>query len=83
MSDQRSFGSSMLTFLSGAAIGAGLALLFAPQTGEQTRRQIKETAEKTADEVKERSEKLTQSARNAVKQAKAFVANAKDGLQDE
>lgn len=83
MSDRSNFGSSLLTFLSGAAIGAGLALLFAPQTGEETRKQIKDAAEKAADEVKDRSEKVAHGARNAVKQAKAFVAQTKDGLKEE
>ncbi len=82
MSDQRSFGSSLLTFLGGAAIGAGLALLFAPQSGKETRKQIKDVAGKAVDEVKERSEKMAQGARNAVKQVKSFVSH-KDGLKDE
>jgi gas vesicle protein len=47
-------GSKMFfSFLSGAAIGAGLALLFAPQAGKETRKQIKDFSEKLGGEVKE------------------------------
>lgn len=82
MSENRGFGSSLLTFLSGAVIGAGLALLFAPQDGKETRKQIKDAAGRAADEVRDRSEKVAQSARTAVKQVKTFV-QGKDGLKDE
>ena len=36
-------------FLVGLAIGAGVALLFAPQTGEETRRRIRRSAERFKD----------------------------------
>ncbi len=52
-------GSAMWGFLAGAvlggAVGAGVALLFAPQSGEETRKMLKEKAEdlsKELDEVK-------------------------------
>ena len=35
---------TLVTTLSSAALGAGLALLFAPQSGERTRRQIRQKA---------------------------------------
>lgn len=40
MSEDRS--SRLVWFLSGAAIGAAVALLYAPQSGQETRRQIGE-----------------------------------------
>jgi gas vesicle protein len=65
-------GSKMFfSFLSGAAIGAGLALLFAPQSGKETRKQIKDFSEKVGGEVKEGVEK-------AGVQAKTFIEGAKD-----
>ena len=37
----------------GGAIGATCALLFAPQSGEETRKMIKEKADKTAKDIEE------------------------------
>lgn len=52
-------GSSFWWLLAGGAVGAGLALLWAPQSGEQTRRQLgrrlsrlKDSAEDAFDEFK-------------------------------
>jgi gas vesicle protein len=42
-------GRLALTFMVGLGVGVGLALLFAPQSGEETREWIAETAE---DELK-------------------------------
>jgi gas vesicle protein len=39
--------AALVSFLAGSAIGAGLALLFAPQSGEYTRREMREKAERT------------------------------------
>ena len=38
-------GRTTLVFLTGLGIGAGLAILFAPQSGEETREWIADTAE--------------------------------------
>jgi len=67
-------GSKMFfSFLTGAAIGAGLALLFAPQSGEETRKQIKDFSEKLGGEVKDGVEKVSE-------KAKSFMEGAKDTL---
>lgn len=47
--------NSVLTFLAGAALGAGLAILFAPHSGAETRRRIKERAKRDYDSLKERA----------------------------
>lgn len=41
---ERHSGSSMSALLAGMAIGAGLALLFAPQSGEETRQVLRRKA---------------------------------------
>jgi len=67
-------GSKMFfSFLTGATIGAGLALLFAPQSGEETRKQIKDFSEKLGGEVKDGVEKVSE-------KAKSFMEGAKDTL---
>ncbi len=65
-------GSKMFfSFLTGAAIGAGLALMFAPQSGKETRKQIKDFSEKFGGEVKEEVEKIGE-------KAKGFIEGAKE-----
>lgn len=65
-------GSKMFfSFLTGAAIGAGLALLFAPQAGKETRKQIKDFSEKLGNEVKDGVDMVGE-------KAKTFIDDAKD-----
>ncbi|HXW68726.1 MAG TPA: YtxH domain-containing protein [Dissulfurispiraceae bacterium] len=42
---------TIFSFLVGGAVGAGLALLLAPQTGKKTRRQIREMAEDLSEQA--------------------------------
>lgn len=60
--ERRAGGGAGLFFL-GVAVGAGLALLFAPQSGEETRaqvarqaRRIKRKARRFADSAREKAE---------------------------
>jgi gas vesicle protein len=41
----KSSGGRFFWFVCGVAVGAGLAMLFAPQPGEETRKQLAEQAE--------------------------------------
>ena len=58
MSEGKAGMKMFCSFLTGAAIGAGLALLFAPQSGKETRKKIKEFSDKVGDDVKENVEKI-------------------------
>src|SRR5437870_5267669 len=63
MNDENStIGTSLLTFLLGVAVGATVAILYAPAAGEDTRRnlaekagQIKDKASELKDQVAERA----------------------------
>jgi len=46
-------GSNVVWFLAGIAVGASVALLFAPATGEQTRRKIAKRTQQSRDAVVE------------------------------
>lgn len=46
-------GSLLLSFLLGGVVGAGLALLVAPQSGEETRRKMKDLADEIKDKTTE------------------------------
>lgn len=58
-----SSSSVLVSFLLGGMVGAGLALLLAPQSGAETRRKIREITEevkeKTSDYVEQAKEKVT------------------------
>jgi gas vesicle protein len=49
MSDQRT--DTLLAFLLGATVGAGVALLLAPASGDETRRRLSEQARRLGDDV--------------------------------
>ena len=64
-------GSKMFfSFLTGAAIGAGLAVIFAPQSGKETRKQIKDFSEKLSSEVKDNVEKISEKAMDFIEDTK-------------
>ncbi len=46
-------GSGLGKFIAGAAIGVGLGVLFAPKSGEETRKELKEKFEELVQKVKE------------------------------
>lgn len=75
-------GSGVALFLLGAAVGAGLALLFAPQSGEETRAQIRRGARR----VKRKARDLADSGREIVddlqRQGRAAAKDARAALEE-
>jgi gas vesicle protein len=57
-----SSGSMLLSFFFGGIVGAGLALLLAPRSGQETRQKIKEFA----DDVKEKTNEYVDQAKTKV-----------------
>ena len=51
-------GSLLFSFLLGSLVGAGIALLIAPQTGRETREKIKEYAESAKEKAAESVQKI-------------------------
>ncbi|GAB4390378.1 MAG: hypothetical protein Kow0025_21970 [Thermodesulfovibrionales bacterium] len=49
---------ALLSFVLGGAIGAAVALLYAPQAGKRTRKDIREFAEEVKEEVADYAEKV-------------------------
>jgi len=68
-------GSVLLAFLLGGVVGAGLAFLVAPQSGEETRRKIKELA----DDIKDKTNEYI----NEAKDKASAVADEGKGYYDE
>lgn len=66
-------GSGIGTFLLGAAIGAGIALLFAPQSGAETRAGIKRRARTARDTAKRVATDVTESVTDTFTDARRRV----------
>lgn len=67
--------NSVLTFLAGAALGAGLAILFAPRSGEETRRRIRERVKRDYDSVKGMVNSAGQRVREGMSEAAGVEEN--------
>jgi gas vesicle protein len=71
------FGTFVLGFLIGGITGAVVSLLYAPQTGEQTRAVIKEKAielrDKTSDSLEDTYRKAEDAATDAVEKAQELI----------
>lgn len=66
-------GTDLGTLLVGVLIGAGVALLFAPKSGPETRRAIKRGAQKSVDTVKNVATDMTDQVAETFETAKARV----------
>jgi len=70
MSDRDEFGAFLVGFVVGGLTGAVVALLFAPQSGEETRALIK-------DKSIELRDRASQTAEEAIARAEAAAAEAR------
>ncbi len=76
MADQHGSCSGMglsIAFLSGAILGAVAAILYAPTSGEETRRAIKGYARRTEEEVMEKAKEVRKDISHSVDEAKRFL----------
>lgn len=69
-------GKKVLWMLAGLGIGAGVALLFAPKSGKETRRYLKHMAEEGRDKVVETGEEVLGKGREVYERGKAVVDEA-------
>lgn len=79
MSDNNG-GSKVGFFLAGAGIGAILALLFAPKTGQDTRNYIAQRANEGRERVTEKSREYRDRAEGYVDKARGTVTKQKEQL---
>ena len=49
---------SLFTFLGGALVGAAVSILFAPESGDETRRKIRDSFDKEYQSLKEKINRL-------------------------
>ena len=71
MSDRDEFGAFLVGFIVGGLTGAVVALLFAPQSGEETRALIKDKSIELRDKAQLTAEETYARAEAAAKEARA------------
>lgn len=70
------------TFLAGLAIGAGIALLFAPRSGEETRRDIERRARKVGTQAQDFVSDVTESVGQRLQTARQGVEDRIDSARN-
>lgn len=72
--------SSLPYFLLGIGIGVAVGVLFAPQSGEETRRLLKDKAEEGADFVRRRTSEVQDQASDLYERGRQGFQRRKDTL---
>ncbi|MBM3737512.1 MAG: YtxH domain-containing protein [Acidobacteria bacterium] len=70
--------SRLIWFVAGAALGATIALLFAPQSGEETRGMIQRKAREGRDILEERGHELAERGRELFDRGRKIADEAAD-----
>ncbi len=70
-------GTVLLSFLAGAAVGAGVALLVAPKTGEELREKIKELADDAVDKIKDYASEAQDKIKSSYEDGKGILQEKK------
>jgi gas vesicle protein len=65
-------------FAVGVAAGAAVALIYAPQSGEKTRRQLRRSLEDAGDYLKDAADTISDQAEKYVKRGKGIVEDVVD-----
>jgi len=76
------FWDSLLTFMAGAATGFIVGILFAPASGKETRKKIKDQAAKTGEAAKESYEKIAKEAEKSIRLVKEKTGESVDAIRD-
>jgi gas vesicle protein len=79
---ERESGGGVGSFLLGAMVGAGLALLFAPKTGEETQEELKEQAQRLRLAAEERVRVAQRQLEERLDDAREGVSTRYDEVRD-
>jgi gas vesicle protein len=71
-----------MAFGVGVAAGAAVALLYAPQPGDRTRKQLKRGLEDASDQIKSTAEDFSEKAEQYGKQAERVIRRGREVVDD-
>lgn len=71
-------GTVLLSFLAGAAVGVGAALLMAPKTGEELRGDIKDLADDAVTKIKEYANDAQEKIKSSFEDGKELILEKKN-----
>ncbi len=74
-------GNTMFAFLLGGAVGAGLALLYAPASGAETRRKIRDGVEDAGDWTKDTFYGAKNRVEEGAGRVKQLIVDKRDDLK--
>ena len=78
---ERRSGGGIGIFLLGAAVGAGLALLFTPQSGEETRASVRRAARRVRRKAREMAESGRDAVEDMARTGKAAARDAREAIE--
>lgn len=76
-------GSGFKWFVLGAIVGAGVGMLFAPQSGERTRRDLARRGRKLRSQAREKIEEFADDVESRGRQLKESVSEFADDVMEE
>jgi len=82
MDQDNDYSVGTAAFLAGALIGAGVALLLAPQSGAETRGMLRDYAGRAKDELRERGKEAKATLDNALERGKQAFESVKEQGKD-
>lgn len=74
---------NLIWFLGGAAVGATLAVLYAPQSGEETRRFLGDKIREGRDAAAEAGRNIAEKGRQAVEYGRSVVSDVRSSFDEE
>lgn len=82
MSDEKGIcaGTVLVSFVAGAAVGAGLALLYAPKSGKEMRETIADLTEDAVDKIKEYAKDAQDKIKTVIEEGRETVVEKKSIL---
>lgn len=82
-SNGRNGGATFLIgFIAGSMLGAGLALLFAPRAGDETRREVAERAQRVREKAREGLDTASERVTHFAERGKAMYQTAADKARE-